>query len=66
MKAVVTTSKKNYEAYLNIHNLNNKEAKWVSILKDIQDCEFSSVDFIAGFENVTDYVIKKIKLIDEN
>ncbi len=65
MKAIVTTSKKNYENYLTAHNLTQKEAKWVSVLRDIKDTEFSSVEFISGFENVTDFVISKIKVRDE-
>jgi len=66
MKAIVTISRKNYENYLTIHNLTPKEAKWVAILKDVKDTEFSSVEFISGFENVTDFVINRIKKIKED
>lgn len=63
--AVVTTSRRNYENYLTANNIPPKEAKWVAVLRDVKDTEFSSVEFISGFENVTDFVISKIKVRDE-
>lgn len=64
--AVVTVSRRNYENYLIANNIPPQEAKWVSILKDVVNDEFTSVEFISGFENVTDFVINRIKKIKED
>ena len=61
MKAIVTTSKAQFELYCHQHQLNETQAKQVSVLSDVQNQTFSEAILIAGSDNVTWYVIDRIK-----
>ena len=67
MKAVVTTSKKEFEQYLEFNNLNETECKQVRILNDVQidkrtPIVFSEAIYLNGAKNVTDYVLNRISV----
>ncbi len=62
MIAIVTTSKVHFDHYVTKMNLSKKEAKQVSVLSDVKDVKFTSMIEIDGSNNVTDYVIKNIKI----
>jgi len=64
MKAVVTTSKREFEQYLEFNNLNETECKQVRILNDIKDNVFSEAVYLKGAENVTDYVLNRISVTE--
>ena len=65
MRAVVTTSKKEFTQYLEFNNLNETQCKQVRILDDVQLDKrtprvFTEAIYLKGAENVTDYVLNRI------
>lgn len=62
MKAIVTTSKKEFDNYVEDNKLT--DVKHVRILKDVQNNVFSEAILLKGAENVTDYVLNRITVSD--
>ena len=67
MRAVVTTSKKEFTQYLEFNNLNETQCKQVRILDDVQldkrnPIVFSDAIYLKGSENVTNYVLNRISV----
>jgi len=60
--AIITTSKFHFDIYVSENNLNPKNVKQVKVLSDIQGEIFDYAVEIEGFENVTQYVIDRVKL----
>jgi hypothetical protein len=61
MKAIVTTSQAQFQLYCHQHQLTENDAKQVSVLSDVQNQTYSEAILIAGSDNVTWYVIDRIK-----
>ena len=62
MKAIITTSKQEFDNYVEENNLT--DVKQVRILKDVQDNVFSEAIYLKGAENVTDYVLNRISVTE--
>ena len=60
MKAIVTTSKQEFDNYVEENNLT--DVKQVRILNDVKDNVFSEAIYLKGAENVTDYVLNRISV----
>lgn len=62
--AVITISKYHFDQFCQKHSLNETTAKQVRILSDIKNEVFLSKEEIEGSNNVTDFVIKNVKLAE--
>ena len=60
MIAVVTNCSKAYNNYIIEKGLTSKEAKQVSIRKDLKNKTFSSIVKIKGWENVPTVILNEI------
>jgi predicted RNA methylase len=68
MKAIITTSKKEFTNYVEANNLT--DVKQVRILNDVQIDKrtpiiFSEAIYLKGAENVTDYVLNRITVVSD-
>jgi hypothetical protein len=59
--AVITTSKFHFENYVNEKRFQFADVKQVQVLSDIQGVIFEYAVQVDGSENVTQYVIDRIK-----
>ena len=59
--AVITTSKFHFENYVNEKKLQFEDVKQVQVLSDIQNVIFEYAVQVDGSDNVTQYVIDRIK-----
>ena len=62
MIAIVTMKKYAFDSYVRAHGLTSKQAKQVAVMSHIQGMEFTEVVYVDGSNNVTDTVIKNIKI----
>jgi hypothetical protein len=60
--AIITTSKFHFHLYVTKNKLNPENVKQISVLSDIKDTIFDYKLEIEGSNNVTDYVINRVKL----
>jgi hypothetical protein len=60
--AIITTSKFHFDLYVTKNKLNPENVKQISVLSDIKDTIFDYKVEIEGSNNVTDYVINRVKL----
>jgi hypothetical protein len=62
--AIITTSKFHFENYVNKKKLDFNDVKQVKVLSDIQGVIFEYAVEVEGSNNVTDYVIKRVRTIN--
>lgn len=63
MIAVVTISKAHFLMYCRNNNLNDIQAKQVCRLSDVEGRYYSDIVLVEGANNVTDYVLERIRTI---
>jgi hypothetical protein len=63
MIAIVTVSKAHFIMYCQQNNLNETQAAQVARLSDVKNKKFTDMVLIDGSNNVTDYVISKIRTV---
>lgn len=64
--AIITTSKFYFDRYVSENKLNPKFVKQVKVLSDVTNRIFDYAIEIEGSENVTDFVIARVKVRSSN
>lgn len=63
--AIITTSKFHFERFIIENKLNYEDVKQVQVLSDIKNVIFDYAIEIEGSDNVTNYVINRVRTLNK-